>query len=68
MKMTVLDTIERKSKSGKPFVQAALRGEGKKGSFLFVATVPDDLNGAVGEVVDLNVVFSRDGMAYVLPY
>lgn len=66
MKMFVLDVVNRVAKSGKPYCQAALRGSGKNGDFLFVATVPDGF--AVGEFYDNKVIFDGKGGAFVLPY
>lgn len=66
MKMFVLEVLNRCSKSGKYYCQAALRGSGKNGDFLFVATVPDDF--AAGETYDNNVIFDGKGGAFVLPY
>lgn len=68
MKLVILDTCRRVSKNGKPYVQAAFRSTNKVGlDWLGVATVPDDLADFVGEV-DRQVVFNRDGSAFVLPY
>lgn len=66
MKMLVLDVVNRVAKSGKPYSQAALRGSGKNGDFLFVATVPEGFD--VGETYDNKVIFDGKGSAYVLPY
>lgn len=66
MKMLVLDVLDRVAKSGKPYCQAALRGSGKNGDFLFVATVPDGF--AAGETYDNKVIFDGNGGAFVLPY
>lgn len=66
MKMVILDVLCKVSKVGKPYNQAAIRGTGKKGDFLFIAVVPDDVS--AGEVIDRNVVFNNQGSAYVLPY
>lgn len=65
MKLVILDVISKVSQAGNPYTQAAIRGTGKNGDFLFVATVPDDL--AAGEVLDRKVVFSKGGN-FVLPY
>lgn len=68
MKISILDTCRRVSKAGKPYVQAAFRSTNKAGQdWLGVATVPDDLDGFVGEV-DRQVVFCGNGTAFVLPY
>lgn len=66
MKMVILDVLSKVSKSGNPYNQAAIRGTGKKGDFLFVGVVPDDVT--VGEVIDRHVVFNGQGSGYVLPY
>ena len=66
MKMLIVDVCDRVSKNGKPFRQAAIRGTGKSGDFLFVGIVPPDFE--VGETYDNNVVFNQQGSAYVLPY
>lgn len=65
MKLVILDVISKVSKAGNPYTQAAIRGTGKNGDFLFVATVPDDT--VVGEVLDRKVIFSNGG-GFVLPY
>ena len=68
MKITILDTCRRMTKTGKPYVQAAFRSTNKAGQdWLGVATVPDDLVDFVGEV-DRQVVFGGNGSVYVLPY
>ena len=68
MKITILDTCRRVSKTGKPYVQAAFRSTNKAGlDWLGIATVPDDLDGFVGEV-DRQVVFGGNGSVFVLPY
>lgn len=66
MKMLVLDVVDRVAKSGKPYCRAALRGSGKNGDFLFVATVPDGF--VAGETYDNKVIFDGKGGAFVLPY
>ena len=66
MKMLVLDVVDRVSKSGKAYSQAAIRGSGKNGDFLFVATVPDGFE--AGESYDNKVIFDGKGGAFVLPY
>lgn len=69
MKFTILDTVSRVSKAGKPYTQAACKAMTKNGTpWLFIATVPDDLAGLVCEDVDRNVVFGNGGSAFVLPY
>lgn len=68
MKLIILDTCQRVTKAGRPYIQAAFRSTNKAGQdWLGVATVPDDLDGFVGEV-DRQVVFSGNGSVYVLPY
>ena len=68
MKITILDTCRRVSKGGKSYVQAAFRSTNKAGlDWLGIATVPDDLEGFVGEV-DRQVVFGNNGTVFVLPY
>lgn len=68
MKIIILDTVRRVSKAGKPYVQAAFRSTNKSGlDWLGIATVPDDLDGFVGEV-DRQVVFGGNGTVFVLPY
>ena len=68
MKLMILDTCQRVTKAGRPYIQAAFRSTNKAGhDWLGVATVPDDLDGFVGEV-DRHVVFSGNGSVYVLPY
>lgn len=68
MKIIILDTVRRVSKAGKPYVQAAFRSTNKSGlDWLGIATVPDDLDGFVGEV-DRQVVFGGNGSVFVLPY
>ena len=67
MKFVVLETVERTSKSGKPYVQAACKAHGKSGPYLFVATVPSELSSMQGMECDLTVVFNQ-GSAFVLPY
>lgn len=68
MKITILDTCRRVSKAGKSYVQAAFRSTNKAGfDWLGIATVPDDLDGFVGEV-DRQVVFGGNGTVFVLPY
>lgn len=68
MKITILDTCKRVSKTGKPYVQAAFRATSKSGlDWLGIATVPDDLEGFVGEV-NRQVVFGGNGSVFVLPY
>lgn len=66
MKMLVLDVVDRVAKSGKPYHQAAMRGSGRNGDFLFVATVPDGFE--VGETYDNKVIFDGKGGGFVLPY
>ena len=58
MKMLIVDVCDRVSKNGKPFRQA--------GDFLFVGIVPPDFE--IGGTYNNNVVFNRQGSAYVLPY
>ena len=66
MKITILDTCRRVSKAGKPYVQAAFRSTNRAGQdWLGIATVPDDLDGFVGEV-DRQVVFGGNGSVFVL--
>ena len=68
MKITILDTCLRTTKSGKAYVQAAFRSTNKAGQdWLGIATVPEDLADFVGEV-DRQVVFGGNGSVYVLPY
>lgn len=68
MKLVILDTCRRVTKSGKPYVQAAFRSTNKAGlDWLGVASVPDDLADFVGEV-DRQVVFGCNGSIFVLPY
>lgn len=68
MNFIILDTCRRVSKAGKPYVQAAFRATGRNGyDWLGVATVPDDLEGFVGEI-DRQVVFGNNGSVFVLPY
>lgn len=68
MKITILDTCRRVSKTGKPYVQAAFRSTNRAGQdWLGIATVPDDLDGFVGEV-NRQVVFGGNGSVFVLPY
>lgn len=68
MKINILDTCRRVTKTGKPYVQAAFRSTNKSGQdWLGIATVPDDLADFVGEV-DRHVVFGGHGSIYVLPY
>ena len=68
MKLMILDTCRRVTKSGRSYVQAAFRSTNKAGQdWLGVATVPDDLADFVGEV-DRQVVFGGNGSVYVLPY
>lgn len=67
MKFTILEAIQRTSKSGKPYVQAACKANGKHGPYLFIATVPSDLFDMQGQECDLTVVFNQ-GSAFVLPY
>lgn len=68
MKITILDTCRRVTKSGKPYVQAAFRSTNKAGmDWLGIATVPEDLDGFVGEV-ERQVVFGGNGTVFVLPY
>lgn len=67
MKFVILETVQRVSKSGKPYVQAACRANGKTGPYLFIATVPSDLLDMKGEECDLTVMFNQ-GSAFVLPY
>lgn len=67
MKFTILEAIQRTSKSGKPYVQAACKANGKNGPYLFIATVPSDLVDMQGQECDLTVVFNQ-GSAFVLPY
>lgn len=68
MKLIILDTVRRVSKAGKPYVQAAFRSTNKSGlDWLGIATVPEDLDGFVGEV-DRQVVFGGNGNVFVLPY
>lgn len=69
MTITILSTLSKVSKSGKPYCQAACQGVSKSGSpFFFVATIPDDLMEHDGEVLDRNVVFNDRGNAFVMPY
>lgn len=69
MQFTILSTLSKISKSGKPYSQAACRGTSKAGfPFFFLATIPDDLLDYDGEVLDRNVVFNDRGNAFVLPY
>lgn len=69
MRLTILDTCKRVTKAGKSYVQAAFRSTNKAGAdWLGIATVPDDLDGCVGEVIDRQVVFGSNGQVYVLPY
>lgn len=68
MKLVILDTCRRVAKNGKPYVQAAFRSTNKVGQdWLGLASVPDDLDGFVGEV-DRQVVFGGNGSIFVLPY
>lgn len=67
MKFTILETVQRTSKSDKPYVQAACKANSKSGPYFFVATVPGDFLGVEGEEADLTVIFNQ-GSAYVLPY
>lgn len=68
MKITILDTCRRVTKTGKPYVQAAFRSTNRSGQdWLGVATVPEDLEGFVGEV-DRQVVFGNNGSVFVMPY
>lgn len=67
MKFTILETVQRTSKAGKPYVQAACKANGKNGPYLFIATVPSDLIDMQGQECDLTVVFNQ-GSAFVLPY
>lgn len=68
MKIVILDTCRRVTKSGRPYVQAAFRSTNKAGQdWLGVATVPDDLVDFVGEI-DRQAVFGGNGSIYVLPY
>ena len=68
MKITILDTCKRVTKAGRPYVQAAFRSTNRSGQdWLGVATVPDDLDGFVGEV-DRQVVFGGNGSIFVMPY
>lgn len=68
MKITILDTCRRVTKTGKPYVQAAFRSTNKAGQdWLGIATVPEDLENFVGEL-DRQVVFGGNGSVYVLPY
>lgn len=68
MKIIILETCRRVTKNGKPYVQAAFRSTNKSGQdWLGVASVPDDLEGFVGEV-DRHVVFGGNGSIFVLPY
>lgn len=68
MKLMILDTCRRVTKSGRTYVQAAFRSTNKAGQdWLGVATVPDDLADFVGEI-DRQVVFGGNGSVYVLPY
>ena len=68
MKITILDTCRRVTKAGKPYVQAAFRSTNRSGhDWLGVATVPEDLDGFVGEV-DRHVVFGGNGSIFVMPY
>lgn len=67
MRFTILETVQRTSKSGKPYVQAACKANGKTGPYFFVATVPGDFLGVVNDEADLTVIFNQ-GSAYVLPY
>lgn len=65
MKMHVLDTCVRTTKNGRQYLQGAMRGQSKNGSFLFIASIPGDME--VGCDYDYRVVFSPNGN-YVLPY
>lgn len=68
MKLVILDTCRRFSKAGNPYIQAAFRSTSRSGQdWLGIATVPDDLDGFVGEV-DRQVVFGKNGSVFVLPY
>ena len=66
MKMLIVDVCDRFSKDGRPYRQAAIRGIGKSGDFLFIGIVPPDFE--IGGTYNNNVVFNRQGSAYVLPY
>lgn len=69
MQFTILSTLSKVSKTGKPYSQAACKGISKSGSpFFFLATIPDDLLDHDGEIIDRNVVFNGNGNAFVLPY
>ena len=69
MTFTILSTLSKLSKTGKPYCQAACKSVSKNGiPFFFVATIPDDLLNHDGEVLDLNVVFNDRGNAFVMPY
>lgn len=69
MVITILSTLSKVSKAGKPYCQAACKGVSKSGSpFFFIATIPDDLMEHDGEVLDRNVLFNDRGSAFVLPY
>lgn len=68
MKLFILDTCQRLTKAGKPYVQAAFRSTNKDGrDWLGIATVPDDLLDFEGEL-DRRVVFGGNGSIFVLPY
>lgn len=68
MKILILDTCRRVSKTGKSYVQAAFRSTNRAGQdWLGIATVPDDLADFVGEV-DRQVVFGGNGTVFVMPY
>lgn len=68
MKITILDTCRRVTKTGKTYVQAAFRSTNRSGQdWLGIATVPEDLADFVGEV-DRQVVFGNNGTVFVLPY
>lgn len=66
MKMLIVDVCDRFSKDGRPYRQAAIRGTGKSGDFLFIGIVPPDFE--IGGTYNNAVVFNRQGSAYVLPY
>ena len=68
MRFEILDVVTRTSKTGKSYCQAACKGRNKSGEpYLFVGTVPAELEDRIGDEVDLTVIFNG-GSAYVLPY
>lgn len=69
MTITILSTLSKMSKAGKPYCQAACRAVSKSGApFFFIAIIPDDLLNHDGEVLDRYVVFNDRGNAFVMPY